>query len=206
MHLKMNRILHFYFNLISLSYIIVKNKNIKLNTIMNFVESIAIKLRAARKDRGFKTAKEFSDKLNIPKNTYRQHESGKRSMNIEVCIKYCSELSIDPAWLIFGDVNDLLYENKVNKKLNTNGQYPTILKNNTCTINMPLYRHILTKAICEFHPENISINQLLDLCENLYNNIAPLSADQDAKNKMIDLAISSLSQNIEIKNNKNIII
>lgn len=65
-------------------------------------EQLGQRLRAARKAAHYKSARAFSSQYNIPETTYAQHESGKRSLNVETLIHYSRLLNISAGWLLTG--------------------------------------------------------------------------------------------------------
>lgn len=65
-------------------------------------QQIGKRLRMARKASGYKSARAFATKHDIPESTYSQHETGKRSLNPELMILYSDRLGISPGWLLTG--------------------------------------------------------------------------------------------------------
>lgn len=65
-------------------------------------QKIAMRLRATRKEAGFKTGKSFAQKYGIPLTTYSQHETGKRRIAIEILIDYCFKLNANVGWVLTG--------------------------------------------------------------------------------------------------------
>lgn len=66
------------------------------------IPSICNRLRQARRQNGFLSARNFALHHNIPDSTYTQHESGKRKMSVSTMLHYCKLLDIDPFWLLTG--------------------------------------------------------------------------------------------------------
>src|SRR6476469_7808909 len=65
--------------------------------------SVADRLRRARIALGYRTAKEFSDKHEIPQPTYATHEAGTRKITLETAVRYAKLLNIRVGWLLFGE-------------------------------------------------------------------------------------------------------
>jgi len=65
-------------------------------------QEIGSRLRQARKTCGYRSARAFAKEQEIPESTYSQHETGKRSLNPETLLRYCSCLGIEPNWLLTG--------------------------------------------------------------------------------------------------------
>ncbi len=68
----------------------------------DFMNVIADRLRIMRKIRGFKTAKDFAVKNNIPISTYSMHETGRRGLSIKIAKKYCQLLDLELKWFLTG--------------------------------------------------------------------------------------------------------
>lgn len=60
------------------------------------------RLKKARIELGFKTAKDFAENKGIKTSTYTLHEAGTRSMSFEVIELYSTFLKITPTWLLTG--------------------------------------------------------------------------------------------------------
>lgn len=69
---------------------------------MTIAQQIGRRLRLARKACGYKSARAFATKYNIPESTYSQHETGKRALGPELLIFYSQCLGIEPGWLLTG--------------------------------------------------------------------------------------------------------
>lgn len=74
--------------------------------------AISARLKAARKFKGYQTASSFARQQNFPITTYLQHESGKRSISVDVLKKYAAILDVNPIWLFFGYESHKEDENK----------------------------------------------------------------------------------------------
>lgn len=66
-------------------------------------DDIAMRLCAARKVMGFKTAKAFVTLYGIPKTTYSQHERGDRAISAAMLKKYAKLLKVNYEWLATGE-------------------------------------------------------------------------------------------------------
>lgn len=66
------------------------------------MEQIHDRLKKARIEAGYKSAAEFSNKHDIPPNTYNNHETGVRGITIPTAKKYARLLNIDDYWLLTG--------------------------------------------------------------------------------------------------------
>lgn len=67
-------------------------------------EIVSSRLKALRKELGFKTQVEFAEKLGIDKSTYNQYEKGKRALTFETACLIRRHWGISVDWLFFGDL------------------------------------------------------------------------------------------------------
>lgn len=58
------------------------------------------RLRKARKERGYKSAQQFSSLLGLEPHTYRKYERGQSEPNFEVLVRICEVLQVEPSDLI----------------------------------------------------------------------------------------------------------
>lgn len=65
---------------------------------------VASRLKALRKELGFKTQVEFALKLGIDKSTYHPFEKGNRPLTFETACLIRREFGISIDWLFFGDL------------------------------------------------------------------------------------------------------
>lgn len=63
---------------------------------------ICERLKQARIEAGYLTAKSFSERNNVKISTYALHEASTRSMSFEIIEHYAKLLDINPAWLLTG--------------------------------------------------------------------------------------------------------
>jgi len=65
-------------------------------------QQIGRRLRNARRACGYRSARAFATKYQVPESTYSQHETGKRSLSPELMIFYAKCLGLNPGWLLTG--------------------------------------------------------------------------------------------------------
>ena len=70
---------------------------------MKNTNSMASRLKQARKDAGFKTATAAIDMLMLNPSTYRAHENGQNNFNVAAAEKYAHAYGVTAAWLLIGD-------------------------------------------------------------------------------------------------------
>lgn len=78
-----------------------RNKDIAAD--MNARAQIALRLKKARIEAGFRTEKEFAEKNGIPQPTYHTHESGKRGIKGDGARTYARVLNVRLSWLLTGE-------------------------------------------------------------------------------------------------------
>lgn len=65
-------------------------------------QQIGTRLREARRAAGYSSARYFATTHNIPESTYSQHETGKRSLSVDMLLHYSTLLQVNPGWLLTG--------------------------------------------------------------------------------------------------------
>ena len=65
----------------------------------------AARLKKARIDRGFKTARLAAEYFGIPYGTYSGHENGSRGIKEPELLNYAKVFRVNLSWLAFGDLN-----------------------------------------------------------------------------------------------------
>lgn len=65
-------------------------------------KDITERLKLARIKAGFKTAKDFALRNQLPVSTYTLHEQGMRGMSLDVLTRYALMLDINIHWLLSG--------------------------------------------------------------------------------------------------------
>jgi hypothetical protein len=63
----------------------------------------AARLKKARIDRGFQTAKIAAEYISVPYGTYSGHENGSRGIKEAELLHYAKIFRVSPSWLAFGD-------------------------------------------------------------------------------------------------------
>lgn len=177
-------------------------------------KSISERLKNARKAAGYKSAKQFAQKNNIPPTTYSQHEASKRSLSIEVAKRYCEYLNINLCWLLTGETTEGL---NILKEINP-PLHEELCKNPAGDLTnedfkQKLYdisRLQLTKIIDKELLSSIlkRVHQLADehdmSMENMGNNIANIYEDitntpeyKSSQTQLIDIAMNSLIRHMD---------
>jgi|GEM_PF-1805836 DNA-binding XRE family transcriptional regulator len=76
--------------------------DLEINSLKHRMESIYKRLKKARVQAGYASARYFANTHNISDSTYTQHESGKRKMSLSTLIFYAHLLKINSYWIITG--------------------------------------------------------------------------------------------------------
>jgi len=167
---------------------------------------IAKRLRAIRKTTG-KSARAFAKEHCIPESTYSQHETGKRSLTIEILMHYSHLLNVHPGWLVTGKGEPYLSSTK-NKKMTltldqelkklgkiiafpNNQQYAAL--DQLAKINTDLFTDILHSIGSHSSKKGVKLDyeNLLKFCMSTYKNIIN-SVDKQKKSEIIQLNLSSI--------------
>ena len=138
-------------------------------------QEIGKRLRKARKLRGYKSARAFAIEHKIPESTYSQHETGKRSLNPEIVLRYCECLAIDTGWLLSGREAGMSFSNDAvavaevslhtsNRQVG-NKNASMMITDNLTTMDMDIFKGVLRKAIQKYIDSDISFEQLEELIE-----------------------------------------
>lgn len=170
----------------------------------NFKVVLGLRLRTARKAANFKSAKEFAKKANVPATTYAQHESGKRAISVETLLHYCDILHLNPVWLLLGEEKPyiakstqdtlLMMASNTANQLFVPAEHRSTQFDDALKTEMALYNDIIKSALIATKGLDISVEEIIDFCMDVYRNIATISADERAKKKMIELSIASLAR------------
>lgn len=144
---------------------------------------IADRLKIARKNAGFKTAKDFAVFHHIPITTYSQHESGKRSITPEIIVNYCTKLQINPNWLLLGNIS--IHQAPMNQQNSQHEQH--------IMVDLILLKNILMKGEDIFTNEvlDLTYQELINYCFDIYDIVSSLTINSIEKEKIINLIISS---------------
>lgn len=186
---------------------------------MTEFDHAGIRLKTARMAAGFKSAKEFCDKYDIPSSTYSLHETGGRNLKPRIAEKYAGLLGVNAAWLLAGSgspynsetQNEPLTQDEFmellkyqgNDKVKQSLQYKNEHLNNVnplvfCKV---VIRMVETLQELNFHLE---MNQLTKKAIETYKDISLSSNDQEAQLTMVDLSITTFKRQVQelIDNNK----
>lgn len=101
-------------------------KNMTTTGDFDSTAAAAARLKSAREQAGFRSARAFAKSANFKPTTYNQHETGKRTLRRTHAEAYAPKLRVDADWLLTG---------KVNSQLPNNGNY---LENSHVIMSVPL--------------------------------------------------------------------
>jgi len=167
--------------------------------------ALGARIKAAMKAAGFKTAKEFCEKYDIPYLTFAQHTQGRRHPNHEFLTLYSKAFGVTGQWLETGEGNPLasakksaksekiikLSSTEIDKRLQINQLLHTALDT-----------ELLTEIIKQLLVENNRIKAkeaelIAKATAFIYNDIATLPEDNETKIKMVKVAVKTFLRHIQ---------
>lgn len=182
---------------------------------MKFIDNISKRLKIARFSCGYSTAKDFTEKFNIPASTYSQHENGKRSLSLENIMFYSDLLQINHIWLITGQGNPSKNDNpnefvgKIyleQEKLFASGGMEAdeveliSLEKQYSTVNLRLLKTIFQELLPLLkHIPDKEIEDVVNFCFELYNKVLSVHADEKERLKLIRICLESFFNGLGIK-------
>lgn len=147
------------------------------------------RIKAARKNAGFKTAKSFIETKEFPHSTYVQYETGRRMPNDEVLKKLCKLFKVNFDWLKYGHGTPL-----------KNGKSSGVIDGELLDvkaeasrpvgINEELLTKILEKLLPLAEKEKLSIKKVSQAAGSIYSDITQCEPDPELQAKMIMPAIA----------------
>jgi hypothetical protein len=163
----------------------------------NLDQKIGMRLRKARKLRGYKSARAFAIKHSIPESTYSQHETGKRSLSPTIVLSYCGHLDIEPGWLLAGDDTEIsglnhqdtvaevaLNASKRQVGYQPSNNAPMMITDSLRTMDKDILKGVLRKAmqsVIGLQIDSSQIDALVNYCAHTYSSITQLSSDSQVK-------------------------
>ncbi len=159
---------------------------------------IAIRLKQARQNNGYKSARSFANTFNIPFSTYAQHESGYRSISTDCLMNYCSLLKIDPMWLIDnkGAPNNNMFAKPDSTSVFQNdANLKPINTNQIARIDVNVFSKIFIAAAKILAHKELT-PEIITYCYKIYDDVITLPEDDENIDKFIELAIQSIDKNI----------
>lgn len=172
------------------------------------------RIRAARKAAGFKTAKFFVEKYNIPASTYSQHESGVRVPSDETLQHYSNLFLVNFEWLKSGKGEPFVHgtrEEKHKSRAILQDHLPLDLnlkKENSSSkkalLNEPLLALILEKllAMSLQLEKSLSASEIANMTSGIYGDISQEECSFDIQSKIVVSAVNTYKR--AIKMNKKI--
>lgn len=178
-------------------------------------EQIGLRLRAARRAASFKSARTFATQHKIPESTYSQHETGKRSLNPDMLLRYSELLDIDPGWLLTGEgvpyscdgygqeQQECIKQKILNLKnyVNVSTDAVSVTNNDPAVVDVQLFSEILRETAKVIAIDNIHLTstELLEFCSEVYNSVVSISIDQQNRRSVINISIASLRRGLRSK-------
>ena len=153
-------------------------------------EKIAMRLRAARKEAGFKTRKSFAEKCGIPVTTYSQHETGKRKLSIETLIDYCIKLNTHVIWMLTGVGNPWDKQQPIEK------WYTAMQPDAPKTLpkeHLETFKKVFLSALPFLGDKHLSFSEWVDRCLEIGMVLFIPTIDDERIEKIVSLVFSKHS-------------
>lgn len=181
-------------------------------------QQISERLKLARKSAGYKSAKQFAQRNNIPPTTYSQHEAAKRSLSIEVAKNYCDILNINLCWLLTGetteglnilkDINPPLYKELCKYPTTSSSPDSEDYKEKLYNISRLQLTKIIDKSLLSTilarlqglvkDPSyDISESRVAEYTANVYEDITNTQDYMDSQDQLLDIALKSLDRQLK---------
>lgn len=183
--------------------------------MMSIVEAISQRLKVVRKAAGFNTAKSFAESQGIPVTTYCQHESGKRSLNIESLINYSTILKIEPTWLLTGEgspcntISNKKFESRILEEIDKIENHAGIVvhvaplisdEHQYSTVNIGLLKKILLSLMPLMTKiPDCKKSESIEFCLDLYNKIISSNSTGAERINLIKISLDSYFSGMGVK-------
>jgi hypothetical protein len=167
--------------------------------------ALGARIKVAMKAVGFKTAKEFCEKHNIPYLTFAQHTQGRRHPSQDFLALYSKVFGVNTHWLETGTGNPLATSKKPTKSAK-------IIKLSSKEIDKRLqidqltYKALDTTILAEIFKclflDKFSIKpkeaeSMAKAAAFIYNDIVTLPEEQNTKIKMVQAAVRTFLRQIK---------
>lgn len=152
--------------------------------------SLPVRIKAARKNAGYKTAKSFLEKNGYPHATYMQYETGRRNPDDTVLTKLAKQFKVNFEWLKFGHGSPL-----------KNGKTTPIIDGELLdlqseavrphAINEDLLEKITEKLFSLAQKEKLSAKKVSQGIASIYSDIINCEPDPAMQLKMVSPAVAT---------------
>ncbi len=173
---------------------------------MSLFDSTGKRLRMARIAAGYKTARAFCDKYNVPHSTYSLHETGRRNLKPKIAQQYADLLHVSVAWLLTGmglPQSHSMAAPKIglsSAEDTTSQQYQIAESHNSyiCEVNTLLFCKIVLgiQAILQETGQSITLEKIADTACKIYNDIISASTQQEEQLSMVNLSMTIFKREI----------
>jgi len=169
--------------------------------------NISKKLKIARQNAGYATAKDFAKKFDLPMATYYQHEAGKRNPKLDIIKKYCSLLNLSIEY--FTHPFEKEYYNKAKKEgpiydeklMNKRTVMITDVNINKTKNNVTdsFLDEISKKLSSAMNKNKTTIDpvKFLKICSTIYFEMKQLNFSFERKTQIIDIVINILTLSLK---------
>jgi len=151
---------------------------------MNTEIPFATRIKAARKNSGYKTAKSFIESHEYPHSTYMQYETGRRNPSDNIIRKLAKQFKVNFDWLKYGHGSPLK-SGKISNVINGELLDLKVEALTPQTINEELLAQILEKLLTLAKEYKISLKNISQAASTIYSDITQCEPDPKLQEKMI---------------------
>ncbi len=168
--------------------------------------ALGARIKAAMKAAGYKTAREFCEKLNIPYLTFAQHTQGRRNPTDAFLKKYSKTFGVTVTWLKTGEGNPLLHTGSEKKE--KRNKIKTALQNEINKsqfqiehmINVELLSTILVAVAKLKKKYPLNEKKCANITANLYAQVIQTTTEKDLQKKMVLAFIKTYEATLKTEN------
>lgn len=159
--------------------------------------ALGARIKAAMKASGFKTAKEFCEKYNVPYLTFAQHMQGRRNPTPNFLKTYSKAFGITIGWLETGEGSPLPQSNLMGskKKEKIKEVFETEMNKfqfqTNLMINIELLTYILEEVIKLKDKYHLSEKKCANISANLYAQIIKTTPETTLQKNMVSAFIKT---------------
>lgn len=167
-------------------------------------QALGARIKAAMKAAGFKTAKEFCEKYDIPYLTFAQHTQGRRHPTSDFLKLYSEAFGVTAHWIETGEGSPLSNQKKAKQVLKLSQKEI----DKRLQINQLLHTALDTELLTEIIKQLLVENNIMKAKDAeliakgtafIYNDITTLKEEQETKFKMAKIAAQTFLRQTQIK-------
>jgi transcriptional regulator with XRE-family HTH domain len=162
--------------------------------VIGTTPDLPTRLKAARRAAGFKTARAAVNAMQIPLNTYNQHETGRRVPSDEALLRYSKCFRVNLEWLKTGTGIPLKPQRTKEQEKILKGELldlHQISKASTAFIDEELLREILEKLLTATEKKKITAKAIATAAVEMYADIVSVESSPELQRKMVEPVFSA---------------